>query len=319
MVWLRKNARGVVLNLIALVIFGLVMTQGSTGYWATDTFDPGLESGKWAIRFLLICLLMTPLSVYFRWTSAIKLRKPAGLWAFGFALPHVYFYLAELELAEIGLRQFVAYMPPFIMLGLLALVVLAALAITSNRRSMRRLGKNWKRLHRLVYVAGLAVTTHAILAVGASKKILIRDPQAAPELNLYLALLIILLVVRIPQVRRLLKRFTPRRRQALALNLQITPVGAPKYLPEYRPLVDPRESEFSAWPLEPLPNARGLTMQSPDYASGSPAAESIGEVWSEEVQEAEQAGFNWVISQTADTPTARLEVQSHRRTQRFRR
>ena len=63
-----------------------------------DTFDSGLESGKWAVRFLLISLSSTPLNTYFGWSSAIKLRKSAGLWAFGFACLHVFYYLRETPL-----------------------------------------------------------------------------------------------------------------------------------------------------------------------------------------------------------------------------
>ncbi len=50
----------------------------------TADFEPMVESGKWAVRLLLVSLLMTPLNTLFGWRSAIRLRKPAGIWAFGF-------------------------------------------------------------------------------------------------------------------------------------------------------------------------------------------------------------------------------------------
>ncbi len=199
--WIRSNTRALALNVAASVVLLYVLTQGDTGFASTTTFHPGLESGKWAIRFLLLCLMMTPLSIYFRWTSAIKLRKPAGLWAFGFSVVHVYYYLDEA-----GLEWLDPAMPLYLALGLYGLVVLAALAATSNRWSMRRLGKNWKRLHRMVYYAGLAVTCHAILAAAMSKKMFLYDPEAVPELRVYLALLAVLLAVRTPPVRTRLKR-----------------------------------------------------------------------------------------------------------------
>ena len=61
-----------------------------------------ISSGKWAIRFLLLCLLMTPLNTVLGWRGAIKLRKPAGLWAFGFAVAH--FVLNVIGLQENWVR-----------------------------------------------------------------------------------------------------------------------------------------------------------------------------------------------------------------------
>ena len=98
MAWLKSNWRWAALNLWAGSVLTLVLSQGSTDWNATDTFDPGLESGKWAIRFLLICLAMTPLNTYFGWRSVVSLRKPAGLWAFGFAVLHVLFYINDAQL-----------------------------------------------------------------------------------------------------------------------------------------------------------------------------------------------------------------------------
>jgi len=60
MTWLKLNWGWAGLNLFAVSILIIVLSQGSRDWNAIDTFDPGLESGKWAIRFLLICLMMTP-------------------------------------------------------------------------------------------------------------------------------------------------------------------------------------------------------------------------------------------------------------------
>jgi sulfoxide reductase heme-binding subunit YedZ len=208
---------------------------------------------------------MSPLNTYFRWTSAIKLRKSAGLWAFGFAVLHVFFYTSDTgwltlvsAAASVSLRHVFSYisytgwtwltvsMQPFMALGLLGLLVLAALAITSNRWAMRRLKKYWKRLHRLVYVAGLSVVFHAILSTNASKKLFIRDPEAIHELRLYLALMVVLLVVRIPVVRRLLKQIPRLLRHRRRAGLQVTPVAIPDSLPEHLPQVNGREAGLPA-------------------------------------------------------------------------
>ncbi len=232
MSWLKSHWRWTALNLFAVSVLAVVLTQGSTDWNATHTFDPMLESGKWAMRFLLICLAMTPLNTYFGWGSMIKLRKSAGLWAFGFAVQHVLFYIGDIQFKWLTLS-----MPLFIALGLAGFLILAALALTSNRRAMQRLGKNWKRLHRLVYFAGLAVAVHAVLAAAMSKKMHLRDPQAIHELRLYLALLVVLLVVRLSLVRRALKQIQARLRPQRKADLPVMPLIIPDHPPEYWPIV----------------------------------------------------------------------------------
>lgn len=237
MAWLSPQRRWALFNLAALAIFIYVWTQGSRDWNnAETTFDPMLESGKWAIRFLLLSLAMTPLQTYLRWSSALKLRKAAGLWAFGFGLAHFALYAYEsyepVQANQAGalLWHWLTWpMQLYIMLGLGGLLVLGALAATSNKWSMRRLGKNWKRLHRCVYGAGVAVAVHALLATEMSKKVLVRDPNAQPELRVYLGLLALLLLIRVPQVRALLLGIATRPRP------QVVAVVAPKTQPTYVP------------------------------------------------------------------------------------
>ena len=81
---IKKNWRWAVLNLFALAVMVDLLWQSIAVEEFNPNYDPMLvSSGKWAIRFLLLCLLMTPLNTVLGWRSAIKLRKPAGLWAFG--------------------------------------------------------------------------------------------------------------------------------------------------------------------------------------------------------------------------------------------
>ena len=231
MAWFRSNWRWATLNLFGVSVMVIVVSQGSTDSGPTYTFDPMLESGKWAIRLLLVCLAMTPLNRYFGWTSAIQLRKPAGLWAFGFAVLHVLTYMRDVQFTWLRFP-----MPSFIVLGVLGLLILTPLAITSNRWAMRRLRKDWKRLHRLVYLAGNLVVFHAILATAMSKKVGARDPQAIHELKVYLALLVVLLVVRIPQVHRALGQLAVLvRRQHRVDEPVVVPITMPDRRPEFWP------------------------------------------------------------------------------------
>jgi hypothetical protein len=115
---------------------------------------------------------------------------------------------------------------------------------------MKRLGKNWKRLHRLVYFSSIAAVTHAMLATTMSKKLLFRDPQAQSELRIYIAILAILLVVRLPRVRKLLKQIPvllESRRKAGAID---TPGDGA----ELWPSIHGRESGVTVKPTFLIPN-----------------------------------------------------------------
>jgi len=264
MVWLRLNWRWGALNLFAVFTFAFVLTQGSTDSNRTDIFDSGLASGKWAIRFLLTCLMMTPLNTYFGWSSAIKLRKLAGLWAFGFASLHVLLYIRDAKLDWLRLS-----MPSYLALGLTGIVILIALAATSNRWSMQRLGRNWKRLHRLVYLAGIAVVTHSMLAMTMSKKLLYRDPQAVYELKVYVGVLSVLLVIRIPLVRQALRQIPillKRRR------MPVIPVAAHDSRVELWPKIHGRESSVSVRPTFIIPN------EMPNLSERSTLGEPFGRI-----------------------------------------
>jgi sulfoxide reductase heme-binding subunit YedZ len=249
LVWFKSNWRWSALNLFAVLVSVTVLTQGSTDWNSHDTFDPGLESGKWAIRFLLGCLSMSPLNTYFGWREAIKLRKPAGLWAFGFALLHILLYIRTAKL-----EWLTVHMPFYLALGLVGIGILSLLAITSNRWAMQRLGKNWKRLHRLVYLAGMAVVTHSMLATMMSKKIFVRDPQAPNELKVYVAILSILLVVRIPLVNQLLMQFPDWLKLHRKSKRQSTPAATPDGEVELWPKIRGGESSVSVKPTFIIPN-----------------------------------------------------------------
>lgn len=261
--WFRANWRRAAFNLFAVSTLVLVLTQGSTDWYRTDTFDPGLESGKWAIRFLLACLTMTPLKTYFGWSSAVKLRKSAGLWAFGFASLHVLFYIRDAKLDWLSTS-----MPLHLALGLAGVIILTALTVTSNRWSMQQLGRNWKRLHRFVYLAGITVVTHSMLATTGSKKLLMRDPEAEHELKIYAVALCALLLLRIPIVRQSLKQI-PILWKRYRL---IQPVFLRESEVEQLPKIHGRESGISMKPTFIIPN------EMPDFYIRGGIGEPLGRI-----------------------------------------
>lgn len=246
MAWWRSgktfDRRWAILNGCALGIWLYVMTQGSAAWHQPgDGFDSMLESGKWAIRLLLLCLAMTPLHTYLGWNGALKLRKSLGLWAFAFGSTHFVLYAIETwepyAIYRTGATPWHWLSWPmhlYVALGLVALLILTTLALTSNRWSMRRLGKNWKRLHRLVYGAGIVILCHALLAAGMSKKMMVRDPHAVTEMWVYGGALAVLLLLRVPQVRTLLKRVPSPAHPRVVPKLAKVPL--PKPYPATLPL-----------------------------------------------------------------------------------
>ncbi|MDH5785705.1 MAG: sulfoxide reductase heme-binding subunit YedZ, partial [Chromatiales bacterium] len=107
--------------------------------------------GDWALRLLLLTLTITPLRRLSGWGWPLRLRRMLGLFAFFYALLHLcsylvldqFFYWPEIW-ADIIKR-------PYITIGMVAFLLLIPLAITSTHKWMRRLGRHWQRLHRLVY------------------------------------------------------------------------------------------------------------------------------------------------------------------------
>lgn len=206
--WIRANWRWAALNLGALTVMVVLLAQFVANSHYVPDYNPTLvNSGKWAIRFLLISLAMTPLNTLLGWRAGIKLRKPAGLWAFAFGITHFLFYVAAVE------GTWLQYPIPdsYTALGVAGLLILTAMAATSTRWAMRQLGRWWKRLHRLVYAAGILVVVHALLET-SGKRVATVDPQANIEVSIYILLLTLLLAARLPAVRSALGNWRQRRR-----------------------------------------------------------------------------------------------------------
>ncbi len=125
------------------------------------------QSGGWAIRFILIVLAVTPLRKLTGWTVLLRFRRMLGLFVFFYASSHFLVYF----LLDLGMDfSFVVediIERPYITIGFTALVLLVPLAVTSTKGMMRRMGRNWKRLHKLVYLIGVLAVVHYIWLVKA--------------------------------------------------------------------------------------------------------------------------------------------------------
>lgn len=118
------------------------------------------ECGKTALNLLLITLLVTPVRQLTGLTHLVRLRRMLGLFAFFYALLHFIVYVAlDLELNFATLFADIAKRP-YITIGFAALLLLTPLAVTSTNKMMRRLGRRWQQLHRLVYVIAVLGVWH---------------------------------------------------------------------------------------------------------------------------------------------------------------
>ncbi len=158
-------------------------------------------TGKAALVLLMLSLACTPLQTLTGWKAFTRVRRPLGVYSFAYAALHFANYLALDYGFDLGLLFQGIAEERYVIVGFAAGLVLLALALTSTRGWKKRLRKNWKRLHRLVYVAGILAVIHFLW--------LVKDTQ---EPLRYAALLGLLLALRLPPVRRAASRL----RQALA-------------------------------------------------------------------------------------------------------
>jgi sulfoxide reductase heme-binding subunit YedZ len=139
--------------------------------------------------------------------QALKLRRPLGLYAFLYAAIHLFLfagvdYRFDFELMWLDVNQ-----KPYILAGASAFVILSALAFTSYNIWKKRLGKTWKRLHRLVYLAAGLVGLHY---AWVKKADILRLSGEVTGPLIAIGVLAGLLLVRIPAVRKTLAGWITR-------------------------------------------------------------------------------------------------------------
>jgi sulfoxide reductase heme-binding subunit YedZ len=184
--WLKLLAHFV----CALPLAWLIWRVRSAGLGTDPVATLTHETGIWALRLLAACLAVTPLRRLTGWNVLVRYRRMLGLWAFAYACAHVSIYVLDMRgfLGEI-LRDIARR--PYITMGFAAWAALIPLALTSTQGMMRRLGRNWQRLHRLVYVAGLAACLHFVWLVKMGKA------PARLEPFVYLGIVLALLAARL--------------------------------------------------------------------------------------------------------------------------
>jgi sulfoxide reductase heme-binding subunit YedZ len=155
----------VLLGLTPLAALGLAALGDRLGANPIETITH--TTGDWALRWLLVCLAVTPARRWLGWSWVAPLRRTFGLLAFTFATLHLstwavldWFFDLEAMLEDFVERRYITA-------GLAAYLLLIPLAVTSTRGMIRRLGRRWVSLHRLVYAAAALAVLHFLWLVKA--------------------------------------------------------------------------------------------------------------------------------------------------------
>ncbi len=170
------------------------------------------RTGKTALVLLVLSLCCTPLNSIFGFHEAIKVRRPLGVYAFLYVLGHFSIFLLDYNF-DPGMLYEAIFEKRYALVGFGAFLILLPLAITSTKGWQRRMGKDWTRLHRWVYVAAVLVIVHFVWLVKAD----VRQPLE------FGAGVLALLIVRIPVVKRALRA---------AAQLLVPKGGGPRPGPE---------------------------------------------------------------------------------------
>lgn len=145
-------------SLLPFVNLLFAAIQNTLGPDPADTL--AIETGLWTLRFLLLSLAITPLRNLSGWAKLMPFRRTFGLLALFYATVHFLTYVVFLlqfrwsEIFDDVLER------PYITVGFLAFLILVVLGSTSSKAMVRRLGRRWKQLHKLVYVANILGLVH---------------------------------------------------------------------------------------------------------------------------------------------------------------
>jgi sulfoxide reductase heme-binding subunit YedZ len=145
----------------ALIPAAALVVDAFTGRLTANPIDYITDTtGDWALRLLIVTLCVTPLRRLTGWNPIIQLRRMLGLFSFFYATLHFLTWSVLDWFFDVRSMAEDVVMRPFITLGMATFLMLLALAVTSNTASIRKLGKKWTQLHRLIYVAAITAMTH---------------------------------------------------------------------------------------------------------------------------------------------------------------
>ena len=149
--------------LFALIPFWYLLVKALQNELGPDPAQTlSVETGEWALRFLLLTLAITPIRQTLRIPEIARLRRMIGLFTFFYATIHLVSWMAFiLEFRWLAIAEELVERP-YITIGFLAYILLFSLGATSTNFMVRRLGRNWKKLHQLIYLAGILTVIHLL-------------------------------------------------------------------------------------------------------------------------------------------------------------
>ncbi len=146
---------------LCLLPAGLLVWRAFTGGLGANPIEfITLRTGFWTLVLIMVTLAITPLRRITGWNRIIQFRRLVGLFAFFYATLHLTTYVALDLFFDFSMVAADIVKRPYITVGFTAFVLLIPLAATSTKGSIRRLGRNWLRLHRLLYVSAALAVLH---------------------------------------------------------------------------------------------------------------------------------------------------------------
>jgi methionine sulfoxide reductase heme-binding subunit len=150
------------------IIWTVALDEVGIGLSANPVEMVNRYLGDWAIRFILITLGITPIVNITGWTTLVRFRRMIGLFAFAYAFLHIANYIIADQLFNWADIWVDIIKRTYITVGMATFVILLALAVTSPKAAIKRLGaKRWRMLHRSVYIAGMGAVLHYWMMVKA--------------------------------------------------------------------------------------------------------------------------------------------------------
>lgn len=153
--------RRVALFLICSIPFAQLIYNALTDNLGANPIDAiTRHTGSWTLIFLLVTLSVTPVRKIFAWNEAVRYRRMLGLFAFFYAVLHFTTFFVLDHFFDFNAILKDVMKRPYITAGFTGFVLLIPLALTSTAGMIRRLGKRWQQLHRLVYITAAAGVIH---------------------------------------------------------------------------------------------------------------------------------------------------------------